>query len=163
MNRYIWAWIGKFPEFIQNQHNYTLNYLVVVDQFTPVYLFTPTLSFLKDLWVFIEKLFTTTWIFIKLIIYPRVRWIRRCKNKIKKYVMSHAVLCNKTIHILTQFVWSNNPMKKLWSFRVFTDFLIDWISILVLFTLSGKCPVGSTNEIHCNYDDSWGVLKPKIE
>ena len=34
--------------------------IVVVDQFTPMYLFTPTLNFLKDLYFFMEKMFTTS-------------------------------------------------------------------------------------------------------
>ena len=34
--------------------------LVVVDQFTPVYLFTPTLNFLKDSYFSMEKMFTTS-------------------------------------------------------------------------------------------------------
>ena len=34
--------------------------LVVVDQFTPGYQFTPTLNFLEDLLFFIEKMFATS-------------------------------------------------------------------------------------------------------
>ena len=43
--------------------------LLGMDQFTPVNLFTPTLSFLKDLYFFIEHRFTTSQIIIKSIIY----------------------------------------------------------------------------------------------
>ena len=43
--------------------------VMVVDQFTPVYLFTPTLNFLENLQFFIEKMLTTSLIIIKLTIY----------------------------------------------------------------------------------------------
>ena len=46
-----------------------LEAVVVVDQFTPMYLFTPTLNFLENLQFFIEKILTTSLIIIKLTIY----------------------------------------------------------------------------------------------
>ena len=47
----------------------TLKDTVVVEQFTPMYPFTPSLKFLKDLYFLIENTFTTSQIIIKLIMY----------------------------------------------------------------------------------------------
>ena len=57
-NRDILSKYNSFKEILNNINKSLI--VVVVDQFTPGYQFTPTLNFLEDLLFFIEKMFTTS-------------------------------------------------------------------------------------------------------